>query len=121
MIASTVLRFPACGLLWTCEILDLGPLAGLDLDRAPPDFTMNVLSVLDGRMVPVHPRYLTPLLQGGSATSSTIRGAALNALVFGAREILEGPSGSAPITADLVKNPQEALDRWLPMNGTRLA
>lgn len=117
MIVSVTVRFPACSLLWTAEVVHLEALtAPIDLDGKTPDVLgLNIIAVQDGRGFAVHPQVFGPLI-GGPNTRELVRASALAEVAAAARRLLEGPAGDVQATPDLVDNPREALVRWGSMN-----
>lgn len=115
ILHSALITFSACGLRWVAD-LELDGVAGLTLDRLPPrELRLQLLSCFDGRGRPVHPRYQTPLLRG-EQTLAMIRSAAAEAFLAGVRRLAEPPSGEVLVQPELCESPEEALNRWLPMN-----
>ena len=119
MMISCLVRFAACGLLWTVDVRNLDALSDLDLDKpAPEGMHLTVVGAVDGKGRAVHPRYMTPFLQG-KGTLAMIRAAAADAVHRVAWSICEGPrEQEVQATPDLVDHPSQALEDWLPLNGT---
>lgn len=117
MIVSVTVRFPACSLLWTAEVVHLEALtAPINLDAKTPDVLgLNIIAVQDGRGLAVHPQVFAPLIVG-QTTRELVRASALAEIASAARRLLEGPAGDVQATPDLVENPREAIVLWGSMN-----
>lgn len=118
MIVSLTVRFAACSLLWTAEVVNLESLLGpINLDgRTPDTIGLNILAVQDARGRAVHPQVFSQLIAGAN-TRELVRASALGEVAAVARRLLHGPDGDVQATPELVDNAREALVRWAGMNG----
>ena len=118
MILSAMIQFPACGLLWTVDLPRLSTFS-LSEDRPPPvEMKLHLVSATDGAGTPVHPRWIQLLWMPGSNTLAMIRAAAVAATVHAVRRLVDGADGDVIATPELARDVHEALEKWLPMNGS---